>query len=280
MERVTDWVRLWQELVEAQARGRGRQKRGAHRGRGDAWRSRARRFDEQIKRRWAKPDSSRDYVISRVQAHPGATVLDVGAGTGAWTVLLARHARRVTALDPSPAMLEVLRRTLADEGIDNVDVVQGAWPEVDVEAHDLSLCSHAMYNVADFPAFVRRMEAVTRRTCFLLLRAPTPDGVMAEAAMRIWGQPYDSPNFQVAYNALLQIGIFPHVRMEDSGLWKPWTHGSPEDALAGVKRRFGLPEASEHDEFLLDLLRRRLEQQEDQWVWPRGVRSALVFWDV
>jgi hypothetical protein len=177
-------------------------------------------------------------------------------------------------------MLKVLQHNLVDEGVDNVDIVQGSWPEADVAVHDFTLCSHSLYTIADLPAAVRRIKAVTRRTCFLLLRAPTQDGVMAEAALRIWGQPYDSPNFQVAYNALLQIGIFPQVRMEDSGLWRPWTHDSVEDALADVKRRFGLPEVSEHDDFLLDLLRRRLVQQDGQWVWPRGVRSALVYWDV
>jgi SAM-dependent methyltransferase len=280
MQQVTDWVRLWRELVEARAESR------SGRGRRDAWHTRARQFEKRTRRRWAKPDSSRDYVVSQVQARPGATVLDIGAGTGAWTVLLARYARHVTAVEPSAAMLEVLRQNLAESGadtghpIDNVTVVEGAWPGVEVEAHDLSLCSHAMYTAADFPAFVRRMEAVTRQRCFLLLRAPTPDGVMAEASMHVWGQPYDSPSFQVAYNALLQIGIFAHVRMEDRGLWRPWTHDSLEEALADVKRRLGLPEPSEHDEFLRDLLRRRLAREEGRWVWPRAVRSALVYWDV
>ena len=98
--------------------------------------------------------------------------------------------------------------------------------------------------------------------------------------MRIWGQPYDSPNFQIAYNVLLQIGIFPHVLIEDSELWEPWTNDSLEEALDDVKRRFGLPEVSEHDDFLQNLLQRRLKQADGRVVWPRGVRSALVFWDV
>jgi hypothetical protein len=42
----------------------------------------------------------------------------------------------------------------------------------------------------------------------------------------------------------------------------------------------GLPEASKYDSFLLDLLQRRLEQKDGQVVWPKGVRSALVHWDV
>jgi hypothetical protein len=70
------------------------------------------------------------------------------------------------------------------------------------------------------------------------------------------------------------------LQMEDTGLWRPWTHDSLEEAVAEVKRRFGLPEVSEHDAFLRDLLQRRLDQRDGQWVWPRGVRSALVYWDV
>jgi precorrin-6B methylase 2 len=279
MERVTDWIGLWQELVEAQKRSWAAKNR--QRGRqDDAWKTKARSFGAKVRERWARPDSSRQAVISALQAQPGATALDIGAGTGAWACLLARHARLVTAVEPSPTMIDVMEENLAAEGIENVRVVQGSWPDVDVAAHDFSLCSHAMYGYPDLPAFVRRMMEVTRRTCFLVMRAPTTDGLMAQAAQRIWGQPYDSPNFQVAYNALLQIGLFPNVLMEDTGLWEPWTNTSLDEALAGVKRKFGLRTPSEHDEFLEELLRRRLTWQDGQYVWPPGVRSALVYWEV
>jgi hypothetical protein len=124
------------------------------------------------------------------------------------------------------------------------------------------------------------MIQATRRTCFLLMRAPTADGIMAEAATRIWEQPYDSPNFQVAYNALLQMGIFPNVLMANTGLWDPWTSASLDSALDEIKRRFGIRHTSEHDDFLVNLLRRRLALADGQYVWPREVRSALIYWDV
>jgi hypothetical protein len=137
-----------------------------------------------------------------------------------------------------------------------------------------------MYGYPDLPAFLRRMMAVTRRTCFLGFRAPTQDGLMAQAARRIWGHDYDSANFQIAYNVLLQMDICANVLMEDSGLWEPWTSPTIEDALTDIKRRFGLGENSEYDEWLTDLLRHNLTFVEDHYVWPRGVRSALVWWEV
>ena len=279
MDKNIDWIDLWRELVEvhvgswsARFAGKGESE--------EAGEAIARAFDARVRERSKKRDSSRQAVIDALQAHPGSTLLDIGAGSGAWVCRLAPYARRITAIDSSSAMIDLMQKKLEEEGIDNVQTVQGWWPDVTVEPHDFSLCSHAMYGSADLPAFVQRMMAVTRRTCFLVMRAPTPDGLMAEAALHIWGHPYDSPNFQVAYNALLQMGLFPNVLMEDSGLRPPRTNGSLEEALSKVKRRLGLAHQTEHDEFLMDLLRRRLTWQEGQYVWPSGVRSALIYWNV
>ncbi|MBN1260293.1 MAG: class I SAM-dependent methyltransferase [Anaerolineae bacterium] len=275
MESITNWLSLWRDLVIAYARGR----QAEDTGQTDVWLTKAHAYHEAVLQRWAKPDSSRDFIAADLAVHPGDTALDIGAGTGAWTVFLAQRARQVTALDPSPAMLAVLQENVAAAGLDNVAVIQGGWPEIAVQPHDVVLCSHALYGVPDFAAFVHKMEQVARRRCYLLLRIPMPDSIMAEAARHVWGHPYDSPNFQVAYNALMQLGIFTNVLLEDTGLWEPWTNASLDEALVNVKRRLGLVEDTTHDAFLSDLLARRLSKRDGQFVWPRGTRSALVYWN-
>jgi len=158
--------------------------------------------------------------------------------------------------------------------------VPGKWPETQVPQHDLVFCAHALYGMRDFATLVHSLEAVARHLVVLVMRAPLPDALMAQAAMRVWGQPYDSPDFQVAYNALMQLGRFPNVHMEDSGLWRPWTSPSLEDAFAEIKRKLSLPDPSEHDTWLRDLLQRSLTLENSEYVWPRGIRSALMYWDV
>lgn len=274
MEKITDWNALWRELVDIKAGSRRRTSNEEQDV--DVWCKRAAEFKEGVKRRWRTPDSSRDFILSKM--NPDATVLDIGAGTGAWAGLLAPHVRRVTAVEPSPSMIRVMRESLEEEGIKNVDIVQGAWPDVALDAHDFSLCSHAMYGFPDLPAFIRRMVECTRDTCFLLLRAPSLNGVRSEAARHIWGQPLDSPNFTIAYNILLQMGIFAHVQMENTGLWKSRTSGSLEEALHSMKRFLGLNAVDEHDNYLLKLLKRRLTLENGRYIWPPEVRSALVYW--
>jgi 2-polyprenyl-3-methyl-5-hydroxy-6-metoxy-1,4-benzoquinol methylase len=277
MQKAIDWLEMWRELVEVQEDA---WRAGGATNREDVWRARAKAFDADVKRRWSKPDSSRDFITAQLRANPDWTALDIGGGTGAWAALMAGHSRHVTVIEPSPAMIEVMRKNLSESVLGDVEIVQEKWPEARVEKHDLTLCAHAMYGFPDFAKFIRSIEAVTRHLCVLIMRAPIPGDLLSIAAIRIWGHPYDSPDFQVAYNALLQMGIFPNVLMENTGLWDPWVSPSMDEALVEAKRKLGLSKKSEHDPFLQDLLARNLSFQDGRYHWPQGIRTALVCWSV
>jgi SAM-dependent methyltransferase len=276
----TDWAVLWRKLVVARARciDEGSAVDPSSSRFIDPWESRARDYDERVARRWAEPDSTRRFVLEQIAE--GATLLDIGAGTGAWAALVAPHAACVTAVERSPAMIRILEENLAVRRITNVNVVQGSWPEVAVEPHDFSLCAHAMYWSPDLPEFVGRMAECTRRMCFLLLRAPSPQGIMAEAALHLWGNRIDSPNLTVAENVLRQMGLKPHVRMELGGVREPRQSASFTEALQRMKRHFGVCDTTEHDEYFGALLRRRLGYENGRYIWPPDDSSALIHWTV
>lgn len=278
MEPMLDWSKLWKDLVKVQAHYRKQKTRGKDKT--DHWRDKAKRFDKKVKERWERPDPHRDFILSRFQRTPGATVLDIGAGTGAWAVLMAPYVARVAALEPSKEMRSVMRQNIEQAGIENVDILAESWPCEGLGPFDYSFCSHAMYGVEDLPAFINAMVKVTRLTCLMLLRAPDWNGLLATAAKRVWGQPNDSPNFQVAYNLMLQMGIHPNVLMEQSRLWPPWTHDHFSDALQEFLSRLNVEEESKEAEDLQSLLESRLIYKEDKVIWPAEIRTALVYWDI
>jgi ubiquinone/menaquinone biosynthesis C-methylase UbiE len=61
-------------------------------------------------------DSELSFLLAKVQ--PGDDVLDMGCGTGRFTLPLARHAASVSGLDMSPMMLATARKKLAAQGLD------------------------------------------------------------------------------------------------------------------------------------------------------------------
>ena len=276
MQNITDWVILWKELVEIKKNG---QKESIETpGDTDHWTLRAREYDERVREKWEKPDSTRDFILTILE--PNTSILDIGAGTGSWSILFSKYLRKVTAIEPSKAMRKVFQEKIRENRINNIEILPEKWPESNPEPHDFVFCSHAMYGVPDFPAFVQKMVDCSLKMCFLLIRAPSSDGLITEAFQQIWKQPHDSPNFTIAYNILIQMGIYANVLFEEPGREFFIACASEEEAFFELKRRLGLLDFDEYDSYLYDLLRRRLIKQDGQYLWPGGSRSALVYWDI
>lgn len=67
--------------------------------------------------------------LVKAEVQPGMTVVDVGANIGYYTLLFGRMSTpggKVFAFEPVPQNLEILRRNLAANGIDNVEIVSKA----------------------------------------------------------------------------------------------------------------------------------------------------------
>jgi len=64
----------------------------------------------------------------------GATVLDIGAGTGALAIPLAERGAKVTAVDFSAEMLKHLSKRAAEADVEIERTVYQSWDEVDLEA--------------------------------------------------------------------------------------------------------------------------------------------------
>ncbi|PKO06289.1 MAG: SAM-dependent methyltransferase [Chloroflexi bacterium HGW-Chloroflexi-3] len=274
---LIDYETLWRDMVILGEQRRARKTKTSS---ADQWHGKATEFAQRVNDRWLHKDSSRDFVKKTLLDNPRSSVLDIGAGSGAWVSFIAPHASWITAIDPSDSMLRQLENRVNTEKLQNVKIIKGCWPDVQVEPHDISFCSHAMYGVENFVDFIKAMHESTLKRIILLIRAPKDDGLMAQAAKLVWGHPFDSPNYQIAINILWKMGIFPNVIMEDDHLWKPWSHPSLEDALSEMKNRLGLFDSLEWDEKLRGLLASNLQFQSGEYIWPSAIRTALLYWDM
>jgi SAM-dependent methyltransferase len=265
---ATDWAGLWRELVERDAPPDAA---------GEAelverWRRMAARLDAGA----AEPDALLAHILDRLS--PAMSVLDVGAGIGRWSLPLARRARAVTAVEPLPGMREILADRIAQSGLANVALAAAPWMEAEVPPHDVVIAAHAVYATPDLAAFVRRLEAHARRSVYLALRVPARDGIIGELSHLIHGRWHDSPNFIVGYNLLLEAGFTPNVLVEPRRS-RRWIDPTLEAALARARRHLQLADSA-HDETIRRVLARRLREADGGYLWPDGMRSALIWWDL
>ena len=102
-------------------------------------------------------------AVEALELAPGMVVADIGAGSGYYTVRMARKVGptgKVFATDIQVGMLSLLMRRVDSEGITNVVPVQGAVddPRLAPASIDLALMVDVYHELAAPQVFVRRLR--------------------------------------------------------------------------------------------------------------------------
>jgi len=255
-----DWLKLWRELVMKNFRPR---RKGM-----------VEKYKRHSRKKLERRDPLLDLILKEMDA--GDTVLEIGPGTGRWTIPLARTGRQVTAVEPTAAMADMLKENLANAGVNNVEILSQTWEDASPGMHDLVICAHGMYGSPDLAAFVRKMEQCARKRCYLAVRLPPADGILGELSLKISGCRHDSPDAVIAYNALYTLGIYANVLVEEG--MTNWVNVSLEDAVRRARKHLNLGISEAYDDLISSTLNRRLKFSDGVYSWPDGMRSALLWW--
>ncbi|HLH70220.1 MAG TPA: methyltransferase domain-containing protein [Candidatus Dormibacteraeota bacterium] len=187
-----DWAAHWRRLVEARWPA-------AH---GEAfWDRRAHRYALSMR---GQADPFLQFLEPWLG--PTRTLIDVGAGTGRHVAQLVRRLDWVTAVEPSPAMRELIPPA------DNLTVIGSTWEDADPAPADLVICVHVLYAVADVVPFIEKLERAGRERVFIVLRDEPhrhPATLLAAAA----GVEGREPRLRDAFLLLRQMGIAPDLAM-------------------------------------------------------------------
>lgn len=105
---------------------------------------------------------------------PGATVVDLGAGTGRFALAAAPHVARVVAVDLSAQMLRVAATRATDAGVTNIEFVQAGFLsyEHNSAAVDAVHTRNALHQLPDFwkALALQRIAGIVRPGGVLRLR--------------------------------------------------------------------------------------------------------------
>ena len=142
----------------------------------------AKRFDDPARDAWQMPDR----VIETLAIAPGSTVADIGAGTGYFSVRLAKAAAGPTvyAADIEPSMVDYLKARAAREHVPNlVAVLAGPGSPNLPKAVDLVLIVDTYHHIADRVAYFRRLRTSMTpgaRLAIIDFRKDSPEGPPVE----------------------------------------------------------------------------------------------------
>jgi ubiquinone/menaquinone biosynthesis C-methylase UbiE len=113
----------------------------------------------------ANPDAEVALLI-QLGLSERSEVVDLGAGTGQFTLAAAPVSARVVAVDVSPVMLVVLKNKVREAGLENVDIVQSGFLTYEHQGHpaDFLYSRFALHHLPDFwkSIALRRLRRITR----------------------------------------------------------------------------------------------------------------------
>lgn len=143
------------------------------------------------------------------------TILDVGAGTGFFTIPLAQKGYSVTAIEPSPEMVKILKQKITQDISENIQVEQTTWQDWQGKKADCLLSVHSIYFTGPLEEALPKMRNAADKT-IIIVRRGDGNKTFAEILRKEFGNGRDKKYTagQVS-SALKTLGIKHDLREVD-----------------------------------------------------------------
>lgn len=206
------------------------------------------------------------------------TFLDVGSGCGTFAIPLSKTGKRITAIDPSKAMITLLNEEIKKKRLKNIKTINAAWGEAELKPHDAIICANVPELLKDSLDFLKQANAIARKAVFLIEGAdPNTDKFYyKELYPLLFNKPFlPRTDYLKTYTDLHAIGIFANVKIIDYDFDQPFD--DMQEAVEFWKEYLGIVTA-EHDERLKGFLGGKLDKFKGGLIARFHKKSAVIWW--
>jgi SAM-dependent methyltransferase len=217
------------------------------------------------------------------------SVLDIGAGCGALSIPIAKKVKRVTAVEPSKCMFEILKNKVKKAGLRNIRAYNAGWRgarfqgdlQRKLRPHDMVICANLPYRMVCNERFLRHITEKARHYIVYLQGAGGWNRfyyrdlypLLLKRKYRTEG------DYMKTYMFLHKQGILPNVKIVDFYLDQPFDDF--KDALDFWHHRLNGILSPKKESMLENFLRKKLipsGKKKNALVAPFGLRRAALTW--
>ncbi|MEK4149306.1 methyltransferase domain-containing protein [Robertmurraya sp. FSL W8-0741] len=128
----------------------------------------------------------------------GASVLDIGAASGGFSIPFAERGAQVTAVEPCLPFVKLLEENSKKWAKDNVEIVEGAFENIDIKQQGWEGAFDVVF-VSMCPAIVdwesvEKVLSCARKYCYISLSAGPKEHSLIDELLPLLKSPYNKPN--------------------------------------------------------------------------------------
>jgi SAM-dependent methyltransferase len=212
----------------------------------------------------------------------GSRVLDIGAGPGTFAIPLAKQGCRITVVEPSPVMRDLLAARVMNEQIETIQVIPKRWEDVTPSElgapFDAVIASFSL-TMMDMGKALAKMHASCDGTVHLFWFLTSP--AWAQVNQDLWphlhggtfpGEPTADWLWQILYEMGICASILPEPRVSLS------RYASVDEAVEEYRARLNCTTPA-HEETVRNYFNVVLRQDGNGFILGSGTRSAHIWWN-
>jgi SAM-dependent methyltransferase len=209
------------------------------------------------------------------------TVLDIGAGPGILAIPLARYIKKVTCVEPSSSMIDLLKKHISEEGLTNIEIFQSKWEDFDkasIKKHDVVIASYSllMRNIKD--SLLKMEECANKEVILYWFSGVTSwERLYLDLYRKICGSDYTpTPKCNVIYNILYDMGRSPDLTVL-KGTSFPKIYDSIDQVIDDIKLRLRISD-SKNDDYLAKYAEAKLSKSDGKYIWDDDTVYVQIKW--
>ncbi len=203
------------------------------------------------------------------------SVLDIGCGTGVYTLHLAKHALHVNALDFSKEMLNILHEDAIKEGLDKkFTFTCNTWSDFESDK-DFDIVFSSMSPAFESNADFEKMHAYAREYCVYLGWGGKRESTLLDPIFQAHGKALNVPAGSEKLRAWLELVAIPY---ESEYIEEKTLHVKTYDkALASVLWHFEINNLIPDTECVKAILK-TLQNEEGNIAFETTIGVELISW--